>query len=124
MDGEVGAVEFVFGIEADADGGFQRALDDQAAAEGDDSLMEKYFEAGELSDEEILRGLRAGIINRSFAPVFVSAASAEIGIGPLLDAIVTLFPSPAEAAKAVPRLFWDLLLERQSSRRDEGGTLC
>ncbi|HQF63407.1 MAG TPA: elongation factor G [Anaerolineaceae bacterium] len=75
----------------------------EAAAEGDDTLMEKYFEAGELSGEEILRGLRAGVINRSFAPVFVSAASAEIGIGPLLDAIVTLFPSPAEAAKAVAK---------------------
>ncbi|HNT54289.1 MAG TPA: elongation factor G [Anaerolineaceae bacterium] len=72
----------------------------EMAAEGDDTLMEKYFEAGTLSDDEILRGLRAGVISRSFAPVFVSAASAEIGIGPLLDAIVTLLPSPAEAPRA------------------------
>jgi hypothetical protein len=48
VDGEVGAVEFVFGIEADADEGFQRAIDQQAAAEGDDDAQRG---AGELAHE-------------------------------------------------------------------------
>ncbi len=73
----------------------------EAAAEGDDSLMEKYFESGELTIEEILKGLKSGIQSLSFVPVFVTSGAAEIGIIPLLDAIVSLFPSPSETAPAV-----------------------
>lgn len=69
----------------------------EAAAEGEDSLLEKYLESGELSSEEIIKGLSAVIRNSSFIPVFVSAAGAEIGIAPLLDAIISFIPSPAQA---------------------------
>ncbi len=68
----------------------------EAAAEGDDSLLEKYLESGELSAEEILSGLREVVRSCNFVPVFVSAGAAEIGVLPLLDAIVTLMPSPAD----------------------------
>ena len=68
----------------------------EAAAEGDDTLLEKYLEGEELSTEEIKRGLRAVVRNASFAPVFVTAASQEIGIIPLMDAIIDYFPSPAD----------------------------
>jgi len=70
----------------------------EAAAEGDDSLLEKYLESGELSAEEILSGLKEVVRSCNFVPVFVSSGAAEIGIQPLLDAIVTLMPSPAETA--------------------------
>lgn len=70
----------------------------EAAAEGEDSLLEKYLESGELSSEEIMRGLKAVVRNGSYAPVFVSAGSHEIGIAPLLDAMVNFFPSPAAIA--------------------------
>jgi len=73
----------------------------EAAAEGEDSLLEKYLESGELTKEEILLGLRKVILNGSFVPVFVTAGSAEIGILPLLDGIVNLLPSPVEAPQAV-----------------------
>jgi elongation factor G len=73
----------------------------EAAAEGEDSLLEKYLESGELSTEEIKRGLHKVVSAGGFIPVFCSAASAEIGIGPLLDAIVSLAPSPAEVGGAV-----------------------
>jgi elongation factor G len=66
----------------------------EAAAEGNDTLLEKYLEGGELSPEEIMSGLSAVIINGSFVPVFVSAAGAEIGIAPLLNALEKLSPSP------------------------------
>lgn len=72
----------------------------EAAAEGDDQLMEKFFESGVLSDEEIVRGLRAAVISRSFIPVLIAAGSAEIGTSRLLDAVVDLLPSPADAAPA------------------------
>jgi elongation factor G len=68
----------------------------EAAAEGEDSLLEKYLESGELSNEEIIKGLKAVIRSGGFIPVFVSAGAAEIGVMPLLDAILNLLPSPAE----------------------------
>ncbi len=69
----------------------------EAAAEAEDALMEKYFENGELSPEETLTGLRKIVRTGTFIPVFAAAAGSEIGIGPLLDALVNLMPSPAEA---------------------------
>jgi elongation factor G len=68
----------------------------EAAAEGEDELLEKYLEEGELSPEEIQRGLRSAILSGTFIPIFVASATAEIGILPLLDAVVTFLPSPNE----------------------------
>ncbi len=66
----------------------------EAAAEGDDSLLEKYLESGELAPEEILKGLTAVVLKGNFIPVLVSAGEKEIGILPLLNTIVDIFPSP------------------------------
>ncbi|MEW6180820.1 MAG: elongation factor G [Chloroflexota bacterium] len=68
----------------------------EAAAEGEDELLEKYLESGELTDEEVIRGLKAVIRQGSFVPVFATSATTETGIFRLLDAIVDFFPSPAE----------------------------
>jgi elongation factor G len=73
----------------------------EAAAEGEDALLEKYLEGNELTPEEILRGFKKAIFAESWVPVFVAAGSAETGIAPLLDAIVNLMPSPLEAALTV-----------------------
>ena len=73
----------------------------EAAAEGDDSLMEKYFESGTLSDEEVLEGLRKGVQSCSFAPVLCASGELEVGVFPVMDAVLELIPSPA-AAPAVP----------------------
>jgi elongation factor G len=70
----------------------------EAAAEGEDALLEKYLETGELSTEEILRGLKAVVKNGSYAPVLVAAGGHEIGLAPLLDAMIQFFPSPAAIA--------------------------
>jgi elongation factor G len=72
----------------------------EAAAEGEDVLLEKYLENGELSNDEIYQGLRSAVRSCSFIPVFVTAASAEIGLTPLLDAMIELMPSPANVAPA------------------------
>lgn len=66
----------------------------EAAAEGDDSLLEKYLESGELAPEEIVKGLNAVIRKGDFIPVLVCAGEKEIGILPLLSAIVDMFPAP------------------------------
>jgi elongation factor G len=68
----------------------------EAAAEGEDALLEKYLEGEELSAEEIMRGLKKVVLTRSYVPVFASAGVAEIGLTPLLDAILSLLPSPSE----------------------------
>jgi elongation factor G len=73
----------------------------EAAAEGEDSLMEKYFENGELTADETLSGLRTVVRNGSIVPVLVTAATAETGLVPLLDAILNILPSPAEIGPAV-----------------------
>ena len=71
----------------------------EAAAEGEDALLEKYLEGEELSADEIVRGLVNAVRMEAFAPVFVTAGSAEVGLARLLDALIDLMPSPAQGAK-------------------------
>jgi elongation factor G len=73
----------------------------EAAAEGEDALLEKYLESGELTDDEIRRGLSGVVRTCSFVPVFVTNGNNATGVIPLLDAIVDLFPSPAQIGPAV-----------------------
>ncbi|MCJ7583932.1 MAG: elongation factor G [Anaerolineales bacterium] len=75
----------------------------EAAAEGEDALLEKYLETGELSPEELMRGLKSIIRSGTYIPVFCAAGAHEKGIAPLLDAILNLMPSPAEVPAAVAK---------------------
>ena len=68
----------------------------EAAAEGEDELLMKYLEGEELTPAEVMQGLKEVIRNGAYVPVFVAAGGAEIGIAPLLDALVELVPSPAD----------------------------
>jgi elongation factor G len=72
----------------------------EVAAEGQDELLMKYLEGEELSPKEVMQGLRGAILEGAYLPVFVSAATAEIGLAPLLEAIVELIPSPADVPPA------------------------
>ena len=68
----------------------------EAAAEGDDALMEKYFENDGLPDEDIIRGLRLAMQQGSAIPLIYSAPQAGIAVVPLMNALVRLFPAPNE----------------------------
>jgi len=68
----------------------------ESVAEADDSLLEKYLDSGELSPEEIVRGVKAGLGEAKLAPVLVGAAGKPAGVDRLLDFMVEAFPSPAE----------------------------
>lgn len=68
----------------------------ELAAEGDDELLMKYLEGEPLTDEEIYQGLKAGIANAKVVPVYCGSATKNIGVQPLLDAIVDMMPSPLE----------------------------
>lgn len=68
----------------------------EMVAEADDALMEKFFDAGTLTQEELVTGLKRGFAAARIFPLFCTSATANIGGQPLLDAIVTFVPSPAE----------------------------
>jgi elongation factor G len=67
-----------------------------AAAEQEDELMEKYFEAGELSAEEVARGLSRGVASGKLVPVFCADAYDGVGGEAVLGAVLSYFPSPAD----------------------------
>ncbi|HIJ81449.1 MAG TPA: elongation factor G [Desulfuromonadales bacterium] len=73
----------------------------ETVAEAYDALTEKYLDAGELTEEEILDGLRVGTMRNTFTPVLCSAATANIGVSHLLDAVCAYLPSPLDRTKAV-----------------------
>jgi elongation factor G len=69
----------------------------EAVAECEDALLEKYLEAGELTEEEVLQGLVAGVRAGALVPVFGGSTTRPLGIEPLLRALTELLPSPLEA---------------------------
>jgi elongation factor G len=72
-----------------------------AAAEADDTLLEKFLGGEELSVEEIHKGLREGVCARSYVPAVPVAAYAMHGIDFALDTIVDLMPSPSDCGPVV-----------------------
>ena len=70
----------------------------EAAAEADEALMEKYFEEGELSNEEIQAGLKAGCLAMTIVPMTCGTAFKNKGVQTLLDAVVEYLPAPTEVA--------------------------
>ncbi|HAX96325.1 MAG TPA: elongation factor G [Prolixibacteraceae bacterium] len=66
----------------------------EMAAENEESLMELYFEQGSLSEEEIRKGMRLGIVQRDLFPVFCVGAKKNIGVSRLMEFIVNVGPSP------------------------------
>jgi len=78
----------------------------EAAAEGDDDLMEKYLEQGTLSIDEMKKGLVGALAQNKYIPAFAGAALGNSGLVPLIDFIVDAGPSPAVAV---------------DSARDDGG---
>ena len=71
----------------------------EAVAECDDALLEKYLEEGELSEEEIVRGLVDGAKRGQLMPVLCGSATQEIGVDLLLRDVMELLPSPLERAE-------------------------
>ncbi|MCD6317998.1 elongation factor G [Candidatus Aerophobetes bacterium] len=66
----------------------------EAAAETSDELVEKYLEGEQLSLDEIRKGIREGIQQRSIVPLIFGSALNSVGIDLLLDAVVNYLPSP------------------------------
>ena len=65
------------------------------AAEGDDALMEKYFEEETLTEEEITQGIQAGLAAGTIVPVFCGSATANVAVRSFMNTVVESFPTPA-----------------------------
>jgi elongation factor G len=68
----------------------------ESAAEASEELMEVYLESGELSEEQIIEGLRAGTLSNDIVPCLCGSAFKNKGVQALLDKVIELMPSPLD----------------------------
>ena len=72
----------------------------EAAAENDETLMEKFFEAGSLNESELAEGLTIALANQEIYPVFLCSSERNMGSGRIMGFINDIAPSPADRADA------------------------
>jgi len=72
----------------------------EAVAETSEELLDKFFSGEELTSEEIITGLRTGVLNGELFPVVVSSAVKNIGVDALIGTIIDYLPSPSDVAPA------------------------
>ncbi|HPW22043.1 MAG TPA: elongation factor G [Vicinamibacterales bacterium] len=68
----------------------------EMVAEADDSLMERFFEAGTLTQDELVQGLRTAVAGRRIFPLVCTSATLNIAVHPLLDAAIAYLPAASE----------------------------
>jgi len=73
----------------------------EAVAEMDDQLMHKYLEGTELTEDELVRGLRLGTLQYRIVPILTGSALKNKGIQPMLDAVVDYLPSPLDVPPVI-----------------------
>ena len=73
----------------------------EQVAETDDALLEKYLDKGDLSNDDVIAGLKHGTLGGGLLPVLCGSPVRNMGIQPLLDMVLTCLPSPAEHARIV-----------------------
>ncbi|WP_304589045.1 elongation factor G, partial [Duncaniella muris] len=64
----------------------------EAAAENDETLMEKFFDQGHLSEDEMREGIRKGLIDRSIYPVFCVSAAKDMGVRRMMEFLGNVVP--------------------------------
>src|SRR5205807_6719293 len=96
--GKYDATDVPAELKSEADAWREKLI--EKVAEGDDTLMERFFEQGGLSQEELLDGLKREVSHHQIYPVLLASASHNIGGHPLLDAFVSLLP-PADETKTI-----------------------
>ncbi|MBR5867683.1 MAG: elongation factor G [Spirochaetaceae bacterium] len=79
-----------------------------AAAEGDDDLLIKFIDEGELTQEEIISGLKIAFANNRIVPSFAGCPEKNSGLVPLLDFISEITPSPANMIETAENEFGDI----------------
>ena len=77
----------------------------EMAAAADEELMEKFFDAGELTEEELHKGLKVGFDKGEVYPVFCLSAKKDIGVKRLMEFIIEMAPAPSEKVEGLASLF-------------------
>ncbi len=73
----------------------------EAAAENDETLMEKFFEQGSLTEDEMREGIRKGLVTRSIYPVFCVSALRDMGVRRMMEFLGNVVPFVSEMPKPV-----------------------
>jgi elongation factor G len=81
--------------EADKAAAFHNELVEKCA-ENDEALMEIFFDKGELSEDEMRKGITMGLLQRGIFPIFCCSAKKDMGVGRLLEFITNVAPSPSQ----------------------------
>jgi len=101
QDAEMGSNYHVQPIRAElqeqADEWREKLIEGISEADGNDELMEKYMEGEELTEDEIVAGIKAACIGMHVVPMLPGTAFKNKGVQTLLDAVVAYLPSPVEA---------------------------
>ena len=98
----------------------------EAAAEADEELMEKYLENGDLTPEEIRKGIRARTLNNEIVPALCGSAFKNKGVQALLDAVIEYLPAPIDvpAIRGVDESGEDAGIERPPSDKSPFAALA
>lgn len=97
LSGKFAEIEIPADYLADAESMREKLV--ETVAEAYDALTEKFLDTGELSEDEILDGLRVGTLRNTFTPVFCGSALMNIGVSQLLDYICLCLPSPLDRGR-------------------------
>jgi len=98
LSGKMTEGEFPAALKGEAESAKEKLT--EAIAESDDALLEKYLDGQALSPEELLQGLRKGVLKKAIFPVLCGSGLKNMGVQPLLDAILQYLPSPADREPA------------------------
>src|SRR5438477_9753559 len=89
----------------------------EMVAEADEKLMERFFEAGTLSDDELIAGLRNATASAKIFPLVCTSGLSNTGIPQLLDAVGTLVPAPQADDRKAPQAFvWKTMADPCAGR--------
>jgi len=116
LSGKISEGEFPANLKEEARSAREKLT--EAIAESDDALLEKYLDGQELSPEELLQGLRKGVLKKAIFPVLCGSGLKNMGVQPLLDAILQYMPSPSdrEPAKGI-----NVVTKAEEVRKPEEG---
>ena len=98
LSGKMSEGEFPAALKGEAESAREKLT--EAIAESDDALLEKYLDGQALSPEELLQGLRKGVVKKAIFPVLCGSGLKNMGVQPLLDAILQYLPSPSDREPA------------------------
>ncbi len=98
----------------------EKMIESIAEAEGNDNLMEKFLEGEEISNDEIIAGIKAATLGMHIVPMTAGTAFKNKGVQTLLDAVVTYLPAPTEVAAIKGTLMDDEEAEIVVASTDDG----